>query len=162
MSKINEVAFQLLCVELSYVGFWQNCMNWIKQRQTNIKVVIIFITSIFQNLNWNILVHTQPYTPMINVTGPHGTNVTIWQVLPSHNIFLLQDVFLLILQSLSFLSCNKTFCTLYGCCHTQIFNLSVKINFANMLKIVWKLGQTLHLVFNILSKPQPQLNSTLT
>ena len=29
------------------------------------------------------------------------------------------------------------FCTLLGCCHTQILILSAKINFANMLKIFW-------------------------
>ena len=46
---------------------------------------------------------------------------------------------------------------LFAFCHTQILNLRAKINFANMLKIVWKWGKTLNLpdfqiIFNILAK----------
>ena len=66
----------------------------------------------------------------------------IWQVLPSHNIFLLQNGFLLILRLLSFFyPVNKNFkllCILFGYCHTQILNFKAKINFANLLKIIRK------------------------
>ena len=48
----------------------------------------------------------------------------------------------------------KFVCILFAFCHTQILNLRAKINFANMLKIVWKWGKTLNLpdfqiIFNI-------------
>ena len=48
----------------------------------------------------------------------------------------------------------KFVCILFAFCHTQILNLRAKINFANMLKIVQKLGQPLNLpdfriIFNI-------------
>ena len=51
----------------------------------------------------------------------------------------------------------KFLCPLFVFCHTQILNLTAKINFAKMLKIVRKLGQTLNLlhfwiIFKIFSK----------
>ena len=50
-----------------------------------------------------------PNCPPIKKVSSVSPPPSIWQVLTSYNIFLLQDVFLLILQSLSFLSCNKNF-----------------------------------------------------
>ena len=45
----------------------------------------------------------------------------------------------------------KFVCILFVFCHTQILNLRAKINFANMLKIIWKSGK-FWTIFNIFSK----------
>ena len=78
-----------------------------------------------------------------------GTD-NIWLVLPSHNIFLLQDVFFADFSiAVVFYLVIKTswifFCILFGFCHTQILNLRAKINFANMLKIIRKSGKFGHI-----------------
>ena len=60
--------------------------------------------------------------------------------------FAIAEIFYSVIKTLW-----KFFCTLFGCCHTQI------LNFANMLKIVRKWGQSLNLlefriIFNIFAK----------
>ena len=64
---------------------------------------------------------------------------------PATTFFCYRMSFCCFCNRCHFSSCNKSFMKFFlliiACCHTQILNLRAKINFANMFKIIRKLGK---------------------